>query len=101
MGQVAEIESGGKGTAKCRRAERRQSIHQQRWTRGVIVAGNLDTLENLQRYDRVQNTHRQDDGEILPALALTQESENIYGVRQMNAQRSERRRWGQVVEMKR
>ncbi len=98
--QVPEVKSCRKGTAKSSCGERRHSVDQQRWTRRVVVACHLDALENLQRDDRVQNTHRQDNREILPALALTKEIENIDRMRQINAEMAERWSGRQMIEMK-
>src|SRR5258707_14323387 len=98
---MPKIKCCWKRTAECRRAQRRQSVHQQRRTRWVVIASHSHALQNLQRYDRVQRAHWQNDGKIFPAFALTQKFEKIDWPRQVYAQSNKRRRRRQMISMER
>ena len=98
--QVAKIKRSGKRAAECRRSQGRDSVYQQRWTRGVVVARHFDTFQNLQGHKCVQRAQWQNDGKIFPALAMTQEFKKIDRLRQMKTQRRQRRSRGKRIDVK-
>ena len=80
MGGVADVEGGGEGAAEAGGDEGADTVHEKRGCGGEVISGDFDGLEDHERGDGVEDGEREDDGEVAPPLALSQQSEDVDGV---------------------
>ncbi|WP_041447143.1 hypothetical protein [Thiocystis violascens] len=96
-GRMADIDGRRKRTAEAGGQERAGAVRQQRRARLVAVARRLGAFQVLQRADDVEQPHRQDDGEVLPAQGREHQGQHRVGhrLRQVEPKiRRDRRRRG-------